>query len=128
MKEDGRDMDEVRIYNRLLSTQEIRILSDVVGIEEQLAQIPKSYTLYQNYPNPFNPSTNIEFQIPKSKFVTLKIINILGEEVATLVSDRLTAGGYSYEWSRPAGIASGVYLYRLEAGDYIKIRKMIFMK
>jgi hypothetical protein len=58
----------------------------------------------------------------------LKFYNILGEEVATLISDRLPAGSFSYEWSRPAGIASGVYLYRLKAGDYVETRKMILMK
>jgi hypothetical protein len=83
--------------------------------------------LEQNYPNPFNPSTTIEYALPKPSNVTLKIYNILGEEVATLVSDRLTAGSYSYEWSRPAGMASGVYLYRLQAGEYLETRKMVLM-
>jgi flagellar hook assembly protein FlgD len=69
--------------------------------------------LYQNYPNPFNANTNIEFRIPKNEVVTLKIFNILGEEVATLVSGQLTAGSYTYEWDG-SGVASGVYLYRLE--------------
>jgi hypothetical protein len=60
--------------------------------------------------------------------VILKIFNVLGEEVTTLVSDRLTAGSYSYEWSRPDGIASGVYLYRLETEQFIETRKMILMQ
>jgi hypothetical protein len=81
-----------------------------------------------NYPNPFNLTTQIEFSINKSRFIELKIFNILGEEVATLVSDRLTAGSYSYEWSRPAGIASGVYLYRLEAGEFVDTKKMVLMR
>jgi photosystem II stability/assembly factor-like uncharacterized protein len=84
--------------------------------------------LYQNYPNPFNPVTTIEFYLPKTSDVTLKIYNILGEEVATLVSDRLNAGTHQYEWSRSAGMASGVYLYRLEAGEFIETRKMILMR
>ncbi len=85
------------------------------------------FILGQNYPNPFNPSTTIEFALPKTNDVSLKIFNILGQEVATLVSDILTAGIYSYDWSRPAGMASGVYLYRLEAGDYVETKKMILM-
>ncbi len=90
--------------------------------------IPTEFALKQNYPNPFNPSTTIDFDIPKTSEVILEIFNILGEEVATLVSDRLTAGSYSYEWSRPAGMASGVYLYRLEAGEFVETRKMILMR
>jgi hypothetical protein len=69
--------------------------------------------LLQNYPNPFNPTTTIKFDIPKTSYVSLKIYNILGEEVAKLVSETLTTGSYTYQWSRPAGMASGVYLYRL---------------
>jgi len=83
--------------------------------------------LHRNYPNPFNPSTTIEFDLPKSSDVTLKIFNILGEEVTTLVSDRLSAGSYSYEWDA-SNFASGVYLYRLQAGDYIETRKMVLMQ
>lgn len=111
------------------------------GIAEK-TDIPIRYTLYQNYPNPFNPSTSIEFALPKTSHVTLKIFNILGEEVATLVSDRLTSGTYSYEWNA-SNMASGIYLYRLhagslttksghyavgEAGDFVEIKKMILMK
>lgn len=91
-------------------------------------KIPTTYYLHQNYPNPFNPSTTIEFDLPKASEVTLKIFNILGEEVVTLVSDRLTAGNYSYEWFMTSGMASGVYLYRLEAGEYVETRKMLLMR
>jgi len=88
---------------------------------------PKDYTLSQNYPNPFNPTTTIEFSIPKTVFVTLKIYNILGQEVATLVSEKLINGSYKYTWD--AGhLASGVYYYKLEAGGFIKTNKLILMK
>ena len=86
------------------------------------------FFLYQNYPNPFNPSTTIAFDLPKTSKVTLKIFNILGEEVTTLVSDRLSAGSYTYEWSRPVGMASGVYFYRLDTDQYVQTRKMILMR
>jgi hypothetical protein len=85
-----------------------------------------NFTLNQNYPNPFNPTTNIEFSIPKSEFVTLKVYNVLGEEVATMVSERLNVGSYSYDWDA-SNLASGVYLYSLEAGEFVKTRKMILM-
>ena len=88
---------------------------------------PLNYTLKQNYPNPFNPVTNIEFSIPKSEFVTLKIYNILGEEVTTLVSEKLAAGQYKYDWDA-SNLASGVYLYRISAGSFIQIHKLILMK
>jgi hypothetical protein len=83
--------------------------------------------LKQNYPNPFNPTTNIEFSIPNSEFVTLKVYNILGEEVARLVSEKLAAGQYKYDWDARK-LASGVYLYRLKASEYVDVKKMILMK
>lgn len=99
-------------------------------IESTSFIIPEEFALFQNYPNPFNPSTTIDFDLPKTSQVSLKIFNILGEEVATLVSDRLTAGNYSYNWdaSRSAGMASGIYLYRLQAGDFVETRKMVLMR
>ena len=100
----------------------------IVGIEPQPSPgIPKSYALEQNYPNPFNPSTMIKLALPKSSEVSLKVFNILGEEVATLVSEKLSTGSYSYEWDA-GGLASGVYLYRLEAEGFVQTRKMILMK
>jgi len=101
---------------------------DPVLFMDQRPVFISDYRLHQNYPNPFNPSTTIEFNLPKTSEVTLKVYNILGEEVATLVSDKLSAGSYSYEWSHIGGIASGVYLYRLKAGDYVETRKMVLMR
>jgi predicted GH43/DUF377 family glycosyl hydrolase len=99
----------------------------VTGIKALHENLPNGYVLQQNYPNPFNPTTNIEFSIPKSTFVTLKVYNILGEEVATLVSERLVAGQYKYDWDA-SGLASGVYLYRLQAGEYVEAKKMIVLR
>ena len=90
-------------------------------------QNPQDFHLFQNYPNPFNPNTTIEFVLPKSVFMTLKIYNILGQEVATLVSERLAAGNYKYEWDA-SGLASGVYMYRLEAGKFKQVRKMLLVR
>ena len=102
--------------------------SMMVGIEKQKEKpIPKDFSLYQNYPNPFNPSATIEFDLPKMSNVTLKVFDILGEEVATLVSERLSAGSYSYEWDA-SKYASGVYLYRLQTDDYVETRKMVLLR
>ena len=86
-----------------------------------------SFKLHQNFPNPFNPTTTISFEIPQTEFVTLQIYNILGEEVSTLVSRQLTAGKYQYEWDA-ADITGGVYLYKLQAGNYVEVKKMVLMK
>jgi N-acetylneuraminic acid mutarotase len=115
-------------HNGLTSPDSIIAKADVItGIVSQDATIPRKFTLHQNYPNPFNPTTAIEFSIPKSEFVTLKIYNVLGEEVATPISERLSTGSYRYEWNAST-LASGVYLYRLQAGDYVETRKMVLMK
>ncbi len=98
-------------------------LEDMIRGNENLIS---NYYLYQNYPNPFNPNTTIEFDLSNSSDVTLKIFNVLGEEVAMLVSDRLSAGSYTYEWNA-SNMASGVYLYRLETDNYVETRKMILM-
>jgi hypothetical protein len=95
--------------------------------EKDHDHIAENYHLYQNYPNPFNPNTTIEFDLANSSKVTLKIFNILGEEVATLLSERLTAGFYSNDWDA-GNLASGVYLYRLKAGEYVETKKMILMR
>jgi dienelactone hydrolase len=84
--------------------------------------------LYQNYPNPFNPSTTIEFALTKPGWVTLKIYNILGQEVAELVSENLGAGSYKYNWDA-SGLASGVYYYRIEADKgFVQTKKMLLIR
>ena len=112
---------------KTLTHQDVYELNSTVAIQRTLddKQIP-DYALYQNYPNPFNPTTIIEFALRSSGFVTLKIYNILGEEVATLVSKKLTAGRYKYEWDA-SSVASGVYLYTIQAGNYIEAKKMVIL-
>ncbi len=106
----------------------IKTAPDPMNVPKREISLLLKYRLSKNYPNPFNPITIIEFDLPKAGEVTVKILNILREEVITLVSERLSAGSYSYEWSRTSGIASGVYLYRLKAGDYVVTRKMVLMR
>ena len=91
---------------------------------------PKKFGLSQNFPNPFNPSTTINFLIPKSSFVNLKIYDILGHEVATLVNEEKPAGIYNITFNAgnlsngKAGLASGVYFYQLKAGNYVATKKL----
>lgn len=86
-----------------------------------------SFSLKQNYPNPFNPSTTIQFSLPKEEHVGLRIFNLLGEEVAALISGRLRAGAHSVQWNASA-VPSGVYFYRLQAGDFSETKKLILIR
>jgi hypothetical protein len=97
------------------------------SIESLLDNNPTTYTLYQNYPNPFNPITNIEFTIPKTEFVTLKIYNVLGQEVITLVSEKLKSGSYKYTWDA-LDFPSGVYYYRLETKFFTQSKKLFLIR
>jgi hypothetical protein len=94
---------------------------------EQISGIPTSFALEQNYPNPFNPSTTIKFQIAKAGFVTLKMFDMLGREVSTLVSQQLDAGSYQSKWDA-SGYASGMYLYMLQQGNSVETRKLMLVK
>ena len=98
--------------------------SNIVEIE---VIAPDQYELKQNFPNPFNPSTKISFQIPGQYFVSLKIYNMLGEEVATLVNEKKSAGKYNVDFNASA-LPSGVYFYQLSAGNFIQTRKMMLLK
>jgi hypothetical protein len=108
----------------------------ISGIEDE-AILPTKFALLQNYPNPFNPSTNIGFQIADRRFVSLKVFDILGNEVATLVNEELQAGVYEVEFnastlsgsvSAKGGYASGVYFYKLQSGGFIETKKMLLLK
>ena len=96
-----------------------------------LQEVPNKFALYQNYPNPFNPVTTIEFDVPAKVKVLLKVYNILGQEVATLVNKVLDAGAYKTKFSsynQNSTLASGVYFYRIVAGKYISTKKMVILK
>jgi hypothetical protein len=89
--------------------------------------VVQEYALYQNYPNPFNPETNISFSLPEASNVSLRVFNLLGEEVATLVSGAQAAGTHTVSFDA-SSLTSGMYIYRLEAGEFSATRKMILMK
>ncbi len=97
------------------------------GIVSQTGFIASDYKLYQNYPNPFNPSTNLEFVISNPGFVSLKVYNSLGIEVADLVNENKPAGKYSLTFDG-SNLSSGIYFYKLEAGDFTDTRQMILLK
>ena len=89
--------------------------------------IPEGIILQQCYPNPFNPTTTISFSIPIKSFVTLTVIDLLGREVSTIVSEELSAGNYSRQWNAKEN-ASGIYFYRLKAGTYIETKKLVLLR
>ncbi len=99
----------------------------VTEVNENLSSA-NSYSLSNNYPNPFNPTTKINYQLPQSVFVALKVYDILGKEVATLVNEYKPAGKYDIEFSATDGLPSGVYFYQLKAGDFVHTKKMILLK
>lgn len=114
---DGIYIDNVRVicYNP--------VTTSITGNPE----IPLKYNLSQNYPNPFNPSTSIKFELPKSGFVSLKIFDLLGREVARLVNEVKQAGSYDLEFNA-SNFASGIYYYKLESNDFSDTKKMILIK
>jgi hypothetical protein len=99
----------------------------VVSVGDEEIQIPKKFILNQNFPNPFNPSTTIRYQMPDAGFVTLKVFDVLGREVSTLVDEYRNAGRYEVEFDG-SNLASGIYFYKIQAGEFVQTRKMILIK
>lgn len=119
----------LRYNDKLITTKPSTGIND--GIKEPVIQ-PTNYELGQNYPNPFNSETTIRYKLQKQTHVTLKIYSVLGQAVKTLVNDYQIKGTYSVKWDgrNDLGhiVSSGVYLYRMQTGDYAKIKKMIFLR
>jgi ligand-binding sensor domain-containing protein len=107
-----------------------RPISEIItSVEERTKNIVvDNYSLYQNYPNPFNPNTTINYQLPKESLVTLKVFDVVGREVETLVSQNQTAGSYSVSFNSSGRLSSGVYFYQLKAGNFSQVKKMILLK
>lgn len=98
-----------------------------LSVKEVNNTVPSQFALSQNYPNPFNPSTKIQFSVAETRFVTLKVYNVIGQEVATLVESQLAPGTYEATWNAGAA-ASGLYLYRLTTGEITETRSMILLR
>jgi uncharacterized lipoprotein YddW (UPF0748 family) len=122
-----------KLQNESVPSNQANII--YTGLDLFASDQPVQFKLEQNYPNPFNSITNIQFSIPKSEFITLKIYNMLGQEVATVVSDQLSPGNYKHTWDA-SDFASGIYLYKLETSDpstssghrFIQSKKLILLK
>ncbi len=99
----------------------------VTGDIEEVETVPTEFALYQNYPNPFNPSTLIKYEVPEKSFVSIRVYDLLGEELATLVNEEKSAGSYDVNFD--AGqLSSGFYIYTIKAGNFTSTKKMMLMK
>jgi hypothetical protein len=124
---------EVTDDSNAVATDTIHItVFSVVGLDPAAGNVPLEFALKQNYPNPFNPGTTIDFQIARAVEVELAVYNLLGQRVRILVNERLETGTYQAVWDgrndRGLPLASGVYVYRMEAGDFRQMKKMILLK
>lgn len=109
----------------------MRPLTEITSIENEMTNSVSDFVLFQNYPNPFNPSTRIRYQVSGISLVTLKVYDVLGNEIATLVNEEKSPGTYEVNFDPTSSIrfpASGVYFYQLKVGHYLETRKMIFLK
>ncbi|MBI1931308.1 MAG: T9SS type A sorting domain-containing protein [Ignavibacteriales bacterium] len=106
----------------------LSLTNKITGIgNSQGSLLPTEYKLEQNYPNPFNPTTTISYQIPVNKHITIKVYDVLGREIATLIDEYKPAGIYKLEFNA-SRLVSGVYFYKLRAGSFVETRKMIIMR
>jgi hypothetical protein len=121
-------LDEIRLYNRPLGASEINdIYNQVTSVENNMNNLPEEFILLQNYPNPFNPSTKINYAVPQQSQVLIKVFDVLGNEIETLVNEEKPVGTYEVAWYAK-NLPSGIYFYRLRAGDFIETKKMVFLK
>ena len=97
------------------------------GEEIENYSLPENFLLFQNYPNPFNPFTTIKYQIPEYSYVTLKVYDVLGKEISTLVNEEVVVGSYEVEFDG-SELTSGIYFYKLQAGNFVETRKMVLLK
>jgi hypothetical protein len=103
------------------------LVNVVTDVEKLAAEIPSDYILEQNYPNPFNPSTTIGFSIPEADFISLKVFNVLGEEVASILSEEKSAGNYEVTYDASI-LTSGIYFYTISGNNFIQTKKMLLLK
>ncbi len=129
----GDEVSDYSVFNHTTIIQNTSWVNGVTGIitstesEFEINNLPDSYTLYQNYPNPFNPVTKIQYSVPQTSLVSLAVYDILGRKVIQLVNQEKLAGNYSIEFDA-SNFGSGIYIYRMQAGDYIKTHKAVLLK
>ena len=106
---------------------DFKSISQTTSVKNDKANIPGDFSLSQNYPNPFNPSTSITYSLPRSSHVVLKVYNILGKEVITLVNEEKPAGNYKVVFNG-SNLTSGVYFYKVQAGSFVSTKKFVLLK
>lgn len=130
------DYDDITVNNSVVldyganSTQNKDLFvspASITNVRPIVNNIPEKFELYQNYPNPFNPSTIISFTIPENSKVTLEVYNLIGQKISELINEEFQAGRYEINFDAK-GLSSGIYLYRLKAGNYTSVKKMILIK
>ena len=104
-----------------------RPLSEITPVQEEHTEVPYKSELQQNYPNPFNPSTTITFSLSRPGFTTLKLFDMVGREVATLISQNLPAGLHRTKWDA-SKLTSGIYFYRLQVGAFSQTKKFVLLR
>ena len=104
-----------------------RVDSALVNISDNRPALPKGFRLSQNYPNPFNPTTTIQFDLPGSELVILRVFNVKGQMIETLVSGKLEAGTHKIQWNAD-GLATGIYFYQIQAGEFVTVKKMTLIR
>jgi hypothetical protein len=119
---------QMKLISNLWCDPSLRLQYDItVDVEDIHPEVPTNFTLHQNYPNPFNPSTKIKYQIAEHSFVSLKVYDVLGSEVAKIVNEEKPAGIYEVEWNA-SGFSSGIYFYQLKTGNFVETKKMLLLK
>ena len=126
------------LQTNIVNPTDLEIIDDIIYVTSSPAGQPavvkamnktnfSTFILEHNYPNPFNPTTTIRYNIPELSFVTLKVYDVLGNEISALVNEELPAGSYEVEFDG-SGLTSGIYYYQVKAGNYADVKKMIFLK
>ena len=120
--------DHDKLYISDFGTKSIRLIDNIVsGVSGATGQLPENFRLEQNYPNPFNPGTTIAYEIPERAAVSLKIYNVMGEEVATLVNGVQQPGRHTVNWNA-GSLASGIFFYRIRSGEFVQTKKLTLMR
>jgi hypothetical protein len=127
VRSDGNTVYEIQFPDTVFSYRALKYTLNTTTSAPENLQMPASSSLSQNYPNPFNPSTNITFSIPDVQYVSLKVYDLLGKEITTLINNTMNPGSHSVQWNA-ANIPSGVYFYRLQAGSFMDTKKLVLLR